>query len=157
MKIKAPLQLDGFLGASSPGWTQALDRLLAADDDSPIRGTSPEALAACCTKAGAAPITSKLLTVLACPEMTAAHCYTFRKQVCATLNGHTEVEVDLSQTTVMDCAGLGALIAIRNLTREKNGGAVRLTNPTSPVRQLLDLMRAGEIFEIVKTIQTTGI
>ena len=93
----------------------------------------------------------EVLMVEGFAELTAANCKLFRKQVCATLNGHTEVEIDLSQTTVMDCAGLGALIAIRKLTRERNGGAVRLTNPTSPVRQLLDLMRAGAIFEIVNT------
>ena len=147
MKVNATLQPDESLSASSPAWTNPFDRPRAADDDTPIRGTRPDVLAACRPAAKAAPIASRVLKVLGCVELTAAHCYTFRKQVCAALNGHTEVEIDLSQTVIMDCAGLGALIAIRNLTRGRNG-AVRLTNPSSPVRQLLDLMRAGEIFEI---------
>lgn len=91
-----------------------------------------------------------VLRVMGAAELTAAHSRQFRKQVHAALNGHTVVEIDLSQTTAMDCAGLGALIAIRNLTRDRKG-VVRLVNPGAGVRQLLELMRAGEVFEIVKT------
>ena len=90
----------------------------------------------------------EVLMVEGFAELTAANCKLFRKQVCAALNGHTVVEIDLSQTALVDCAGLGALIVIRNLTRDRKG-AVRLLNPTPPVQQLLDLVRAGEIFEIV--------
>jgi len=50
----------------------------------------------------------------------------------------------------MDCTGLSALIALRNLARARNG-AVRLLNPTPTVQRLLDVVRAGEIFEIVNT------
>jgi anti-anti-sigma regulatory factor len=50
----------------------------------------------------------------------------------------------------MDCAGLGALIALRNLARARNG-AVRLLNPTPTVQRLFDVVRAEEIFEIVNT------
>lgn len=64
------------------------------------------------------------------------------------MNGHTSVEIDLSQTTSIDFAGLGALLAIRNLTRDRKG-VVRLVKPSSSVQQLLDLMRAGQFFEIV--------
>lgn len=93
-------------------------------------------------------IAKEVLSVLGLAELTAANSNGFRKQVCAALNGHTVVEIDLADTRSMDCAGLGALIAIRNLTRSRNG-AVRLVNPTSPVRQFLDLARATQIFEIV--------
>ena len=84
--------------------------------------------------------------------MTAANRKLFRRKVCTALNGHTvaEVDIDLSQTTFMDFAGLGALIAVRNLTTGRNG-VVRLMYPTSPVQQLLDLVRAGQVFEIVST------
>jgi anti-anti-sigma factor len=91
-----------------------------------------------------------VLSVMGVAELTAAHGSRFREQVRAALIAHTVIEIDLSRTTSMDCAGLGALIAIRNLTSERKG-VVRLVNPTSGVRQLLDLMRAGEIFEIVHT------
>ena len=53
----------------------------------------------------------------------------------------------------MDCTGLSALIALRNLARARNG-AVRLLNPTPTVQRLLDVVRAGEIFEIVNTRPT---
>jgi anti-anti-sigma factor len=95
-------------------------------------------------------IAKEILTVVGPAELTAANNHWFRNKVCAALNGHKVVEIDLVQTTSMDCAGLGALIAIRNLTRSRNG-KVSLVNPASPVRQLLDLTRAGQIFEIVST------
>jgi anti-anti-sigma factor len=93
-------------------------------------------------------IKKEVLMVEGLEELTAANCKLFRRQVCDALNGHTDIEIDLSQTALVDCAGLGAMIALRNLTRGRNG-AVRLLNPTPPVKQLLDLVRAGEIFEIV--------
>jgi anti-anti-sigma factor len=95
-------------------------------------------------------IAKEVLTVVAFAELTAANGNLFRKKVCAALNGHTVVEIDLSQTTCMDCAGLGALITVRNLTRGRNG-VMRLVNPTSPVQQFLELVRAGRIFEIINT------
>lgn len=93
---------------------------------------------------------TSVLTVVGFAELTAANINLFRKKVSVALNGHTVVEIDLSQTTFMDCAGVGALIAIRNLIRGGNG-VVRLLNPTSPVQQMLDLVRAGQILEIVNT------
>jgi len=93
-------------------------------------------------------VKNEVLMVEGFEELTAANCKLFRRQVCDALNGHTDIEIDLSQTALIDCAGLGALIGVRNLARGRNG-AVSLLNPTPPVRQLLDLVRAGEIFEIV--------
>jgi anti-anti-sigma factor len=91
-----------------------------------------------------------VLTVVGFAELTAANSKLFRNKVGAALNGHTVVEIDLSRTTIMDCAGVGALIALRHLIRGGNG-VVRLMNPTSPVQQMLDLVRAGQILEIVTT------
>jgi anti-anti-sigma factor len=99
-------------------------------------------------------IAENVLTVAGFEEMTASNCKRFRKRVCAALNGHTVVEIDLSQTTFMDCAGLGALIAISNSVRDRKI-VVRLVNPTSRVQQLLHLMRAGQILEIVNRLQLT--
>jgi len=53
----------------------------------------------------------------------------------------------------MDCAGLGTLIALRNCTRGRNG-AMRVVDPTPPVRQLFDVVRAGDMFEIVNNRPT---
>jgi anti-anti-sigma factor len=65
------------------------------------------------------------------------------------MNGHHVVEVDLSQTEVMDCAGLGALIAVRNLACSRNT-SVRLLRPTPPVQQLFEVMRVGEFFDVAQ-------
>jgi anti-anti-sigma factor len=149
MNITATLPLEDSLDASAPGCAKPFNRLLAVDDHTSTRGRGATPLGASGAALGAVRDAPRVLTVAGYDELTAATCKVFRKQVCAALNGHTEVEIDLSQTTAIDCAGFGALIAIRNLTRGRN--AVRLINPTSQVQQLLDLMRAGQIFEIVKT------
>ena len=99
-------------------------------------------------------IVEKVLTIVGFAEMTASNGKLFRKRVCAVLDGHTAVEIDLSQTTYMDCAGLGALIAIRNPVRGRKI-AVRLVNPTSQVQQLLHIMRAAQILEIVNRPEVT--
>jgi anti-anti-sigma factor len=99
-------------------------------------------------------IAESVLAVVGFAEMTAANSKLFRKRVCAALNGHSVVEIDLSQTTYMDCTGLGALIAIRKPVRGRKI-AVRLVNPTPQVQQLLHIMRAGQILEIVHNRQET--
>ena len=98
-------------------------------------------------------IAAKVLTVGGFAELTAANNELFRKEVCTALNGHTSIEIDLSRTTFMDCAGLGTLIALRNCTRGRNG-AMRVVDPTPPVRQLFDVVRAGDMFEIVNNRPT---
>jgi anti-anti-sigma factor len=69
----------------------------------------------------------------------------------AALNGHTSIEIDLSDTSVMDCSGLGALISLRNSVRRRNG-VVRLVSPIPAVRRLLEIVRAEQMFEIVRTV-----
>ena len=88
------------------------------------------------------------LTMAGFAELTAFNSALFQETVCVVLNGQAVVEIDLSRTTFIDCAGLGALIAVRNLIRLREG-VVRLVNPSSCVQQVLDLARARQIFEIV--------
>ncbi len=95
-------------------------------------------------------MTKDILAVAGLAELTWVNSKRFRRQVCASLNGHSVVEIDLSRTTSIDCAGLGALLAIRDLIRAR-AGVVRLLNPSPPVQQLLDLVRAGQVFEIIQT------
>jgi anti-anti-sigma factor len=99
-------------------------------------------------------IATEVLTIGAFKELTAANYELFRKHVCTAMNGHTTIEIDLSGTTFMDFAGLGALVGLRNLARNRNGG-LRLLNPTPLVQELFDSVRAGQLFEIVNT-QPTG-
>jgi anti-sigma B factor antagonist len=98
-------------------------------------------------------IAAKVLTVGGLAELSAENSDRVGRKIRADLNGHTTIEIDLSRTTFMDCTGLGALIALRKLARARNGG-VRLLNPTPTVQRLLDVVRAGEIFEIVNTPRT---
>ena len=100
-----------------------------------------------------AKIAEEVLRVGGFAELTAANSDKVEQKIRADLNGHTIIEIDLSRTKVMDCTGLGALIALRNLARARNGG-VRLLNPTPTVQRFFDLVCAGEIFEIVNTRQT---
>jgi anti-anti-sigma factor len=90
----------------------------------------------------------EVLRVTGFVELTARNCELFRSETSAALNGHSSIEIDLSQTTVMDCAGLGALIALRNCARRRRG-VLRLVNPAPAVRRLFDIVRAEQMFEIV--------
>ena len=88
----------------------------------------------------------KVLSVTGTRALTTANANKFRERVIAALNAHDVIEVDLSGTTFLDCGGLGALIAL-----EASGFFVvlRLLNPTPPVVQVLNLLEAQRVFEIV--------
>ncbi len=92
----------------------------------------------------------KVLRVAATTILIAASAGKFRDRVLAALNGYEVVEVDLSGTTFMDCGGFGSLIALRNATRER-GARMRLLNPTPAVEQVLKLLEAQRVFEVVIT------
>ena len=93
-------------------------------------------------------IAGTLLTIAGLEEITAGNAGQFQRRACAALDGHAFVEVDLSQTKAMDCGGLGALIAVRNLAHGRNA-SLRLVGATPAVRLLFDAVRAGDLFEIV--------
>jgi len=90
----------------------------------------------------------KVLRVAGTRELTTANASKFRERVIAALSGHDVIEVDLSGTIFLDCGGLGALIALRNATRDRKG-RMRLLYPTPPVVQVLYLLEAQRVFEIV--------
>src|SRR6185436_12631128 len=92
----------------------------------------------------------RILSVSGTRVLTTATVGRFRERVFAALNGHDVIEVDLSGTTFMDCGGLGALIALRNATRDRKG-RIRLLNPMPQVEEVLTLLQAQRVFEIVTT------
>src|ERR1043165_3836848 len=108
----------------------AIDTLLVDTHDNPARELSADLSSTPGGPAEPASIGTGILSVAGYAELTAANSNRFRKEVCGALNGHKIVEVDLSQTTTMDCTGLGALIALRNLALARKGAA-RLMNPPS--------------------------
>ncbi len=84
-------------------------------------------------------------------ELDVASSNDFRNQACAALTAaQKNIEIDLSQTVLLDSCGLGTLISLHKTTSNRNG-AVRLLNPTPGVRQILDLTRMHRIFEIIKS------
>jgi anti-sigma B factor antagonist len=83
-------------------------------------------------------------------ELDVANSNELRNQACAALTeAQKNIEIDLSQTMLLDSCGLGTLISLHKTTSNRNG-TVRLLNPTSSVRQILELTRMHRIFEIVK-------
>jgi len=83
-------------------------------------------------------------------ELGAAVATAFRDRARAALGGdQRNIEVDLSQTTFVDSAGLGALIALHKTACSRQGG-VRLLDPQPQVQQLLELTRMHHLFEIAK-------
>jgi len=80
----------------------------------------------------------------------------FRSEITAALPAATrEVELDLSGVEPLDCAALGALLALRKQLRGQNAGSnVGLRNPSPSTRRLLALTRAQALFEISADGQT---
>jgi anti-sigma B factor antagonist len=83
-------------------------------------------------------------------QLGMANANAFRDWVRGALNnGHRNIEVDLSQATLIDSCGLGALIALHKSAVSRKGKLV-LTNPQLPILQILELTRLDSIFDIVR-------
>jgi anti-sigma B factor antagonist len=83
-------------------------------------------------------------------ELNATNSTLLRDDARAALKEHvTTIDVDLSQTRLVDSSGLGALIALHK-TMCARGGVVRILHPTPSVQQILELTRLHRVFEIVK-------
>jgi anti-sigma B factor antagonist len=83
-------------------------------------------------------------------ELGAGNANAFRDRARAAMaDGQRNIEIDLSQTALMDSCGLGALVALHKTTCNKKG-ALRLLNPTPSVQQILELTRLHRVFEVVK-------
>jgi len=149
MNNNAIPQTRGSAIASTLGYPLLCNPFLGADNEVSHRRPTR----ACETRQDNVGPSEQVLRVVGYEEMIAANCHLFRKSARAAWNGHTDVEINLSHTTLIDCAGLGALIAVRNLT-QKNKGVARLLNPTPSVQQLLDLTRTGQLFDIINTSDT---
>ena len=86
-------------------------------------------------------------------ELTAANAESVRLLACAAVTPDlVTIELDLSETTMMDSFGLGVITSLYKTATEcsRNGSpSVRLLNPQPPVQQVLELTRLHHLFEIV--------
>jgi anti-anti-sigma factor len=83
-------------------------------------------------------------------ELATATANSFQSELSAALPaGVKHIDLDLSQTTFVDCGGLGALVAIRKRAGNGDGTAtIRLVNPPKPLQQLVTVMKMGDVFPI---------
>ena len=92
------------------------------------------------------------LSVTGLRELNSANAHSFRTALATALSHDLQaIEIDLSQTHAVDGAGLGALVALYETTKEhrkREGFAIRLTNPTPTVQQMIELARLHHLFEI---------
>ena len=92
------------------------------------------------------------LSVTDLRELNAANANAFRFALAQAMsNDLRAIEIDLSQTQTVDGAGLGALVALYETAKEqrkRDGFAIRLTNPTPTVQQMIELARLHHLFEV---------
>lgn len=92
------------------------------------------------------------LTVTGLRELNAANAHAFSSALARALSHDLQaIEIDLSQTRAVDGVGLGALVALYETSKEhrkREGFAIRLTNPTPTVQQMIELSRLHHLFEI---------
>jgi anti-anti-sigma factor len=92
------------------------------------------------------------LSVTGLRELNAANAHAVRSALSRALSRDLHsIEIDLSQTQAVDGAGLGALVALYETAKERSrreGFAIRLTNPTPTVQQMIELARLHHLFEV---------
>lgn len=91
-------------------------------------------------------------------ELATATANTFQSQLSAALSDSVKhINLDLSQTTFVDCGGLGALVALRKKASTGHSSAtIRLLNPPKPLRQIVTVMKMGDLFSITTSEQGTS-
>jgi anti-sigma B factor antagonist len=90
------------------------------------------------------------LRIAGVKELGTANATAFRNWVRHALaEDHQDIEIDLSETTLLDSCGLGALIALHTAVGSR-GGKLRLRQPQPPIQQILELTRMDQIFEVVQ-------
>jgi anti-sigma B factor antagonist len=87
--------------------------------------------------------------VSAIKELAAANANAFRDWVCEAMTPNQKnIDIDLSETALVDSCGLGTLISLHRTACSRNG-TLRLLNPLPPVKQILQLTRMDHVFEVV--------
>lgn len=94
------------------------------------------------------------LRIIGLRELSVANAHSFRDEASAALDPELEaVEIDFSETGLVDSCGLGALVSLykaANHVNNNGGVTMRLLNPPPPVQQVFELTRMHHLFEIVR-------
>lgn len=86
-------------------------------------------------------------------EVDAASVLELRYELAAAVDAPgARVVVDLTDVTFMDCAGVGELVRALRRTGWARG-SIRLANPTSSVRRVLDLTHVGSVLPVHDTVE----
>jgi len=81
-------------------------------------------------------------------ELGTATSNSFQSALTAALPDSVKhINLDLSQTTFVDCGGLGALVAIRKRASNGHGPAtIHLVNPPKPLQHIVSMMKMNDLF-----------
>jgi anti-anti-sigma factor len=81
-------------------------------------------------------------------ELGTATANSFQSALSAALSSSVKhIDLDLSQTTFVDCGGLGALVAIWKRTSNGQGAAtIRLLNAPETLQRIVSMMKMGDFF-----------
>ena len=92
-------------------------------------------------------------------ELGTATANSFQSALTAALpHSVKNINLDLSQTTFVDCGGLGALVAIRKRASNGHGPAtIRLLNPPKPLQHIMSMMKMGDVFPTATAEQFTAV
>jgi len=95
------------------------------------------------------------LTVTGLRELSAANARLFRNTLCAALSPDLQlIEIDMSETEIVDGCGMGALMSFYKAASEYRNGkamAIRLINPAPSVQQMIELTRMHHVFEVISS------
>jgi anti-sigma B factor antagonist len=99
------------------------------------------------------------LTITGLLELSAANARSFRDAIVEFLSSDLQkIEIDLSQTQLVDSCGLGALITLFQTVTHKGGESsvsIHLLNPAPPVQQMIELTRLHHLFEVTPSAGST--
>lgn len=101
-----------------------------------------------------------VLKVTGIRELTSDNTHSFHAAVATAFALDLQtIVIDLSLTHTVDGAGLGALVSLyemANKPQSRDSVAIRLTNPTPEVQQIIELARLHHLFEITPPGSASG-
>ena len=99
------------------------------------------------------------LTASEINELATASANSFHSELHAAMPaGVKHIDIDLSRTDFVDCAGLGALVSLRKKAGGPNGAVrIRVLNPPPAVQRMMNLMKLDQMFPDGNPTQIDGV